>query len=49
MQDEATPLIFEESDDGTICTKECSFYQKERHYHCRMVIYFILFFFSINY
>ncbi|CAG2101588.1 unnamed protein product [Medioppia subpectinata] len=35
-QDEATPLIFEESDDGTVCTKECEYYQKERHYHCRM-------------
>ena len=36
-QDEATPLIFEESDDASVCTKDCEYYQKERHLHCRMV------------
>lgn len=37
MQDEATKLIFEESEEGTTCNKECSLFEKGKHYHCRMV------------
>ncbi|RWS31262.1 hypothetical protein B4U80_00982, partial [Leptotrombidium deliense] len=37
MQEEAVKLIFEEPAEGTTCTKECILYQKEKHYHCRMV------------
>lgn len=37
MQDEATNLMFELSEEGTTCNKECSLYQKAQHWHCRMV------------
>ncbi|RWS16987.1 Transcription factor castor-like protein [Dinothrombium tinctorium] len=37
MHEEAINLIFEESEEGTTCNKECALYQKEKHYHCRMV------------
>ncbi|KAI1301624.1 Transcription factor castor [Halotydeus destructor] len=35
-QDAATGLMYEESDDGTVCGKECPMFQTERHLHCRM-------------
>lgn len=37
VQEEATRLLLEETDDVNVCTSECPLNQKSRHFHCRMV------------
>lgn len=37
LQEEATHLMFEETNDVNVCTSDCPLGQTVRHFHCRMV------------
>ena len=36
MEEEATKLLLEESEEGKNCREDCPLFRKETHYHCRM-------------